>query len=330
MKLLKILLILLFSFTLTGCVSYSELNELGIIDMVLIDKEEDNYKVTINMLIPKEDDLENSKIYTATSTSLNECLNQLYLSSTKKISFSHLELLVLTPNIERRDYDKITNLFLKRVDSRNTFSTIITSTPDKLLEYQSKDINNLININSEEEGIVTIKQFDSIIKDILEMGISYVPRVKIEEDIIIEGYQSIYEENKLLSKEESIGYNFITNQITESLFTKDNIGFKITNSRTDLKVNKNKITIKVTSTYQIMSNSSIKDKEKAEKIYNQKIKEYLNAFLKNNPYHYFYQLIEKFNYPYYRSHNNIKLEFSIQLDSSLIDNSTMKGEITHE
>lgn len=330
MKLLKILLILLFSFTLTGCVSYSELNELGIIDMVLIDKEEDNYKVTINMLIPKEDDLENSKIYTATSTSLNECLNQLYLSSTKKISFSHLELLVLTPNIERRDYDKITNLFLKRVDSRNTFSTIITSTPDKLLEYQSKDINNLININSEEEGIVTIKQFDSIIKDILEMGISYVPRVKIEEDIIIEGYQSIYEENKLLSKEESIGYNFITNKITESLFTEDNIGFKITNSRTDLKVNKNKITIKVTSTYQIMSNSSIKDKEKTEKIYNQKIKEYLNAFLKNNPYHYFYQLIEKFNYPYYHSHNNIKLEFSIQLDSSLIDNSTMKGEITHE
>lgn len=330
MKLLKILLILLFSFTLTGCVSYSELNELGIIDMVLIDKEEDNYKVTINMLIPKEDDLENSKIYTATSTSLNECLNQLYLSSTKKISFSHLELLVLTPNIERRDYDKITNLFLKRVDSRNTFSTIITSTPDKLLKYQSKDINNLININSEEEGIVTIKQFDSIIKDILEMGISYVPRVKIEEDIIIEGYQSIYEENKLLSKEESIGYNFITNQITESLFTEDNIGFKITNSRTDLKVNKNKITIKVTSTYQIMSNSSIKDKEKTEKIYNQKIKEYLNAFLKNNPYHYFYQLIEKFNYPYYHSHNNIKLEFSIQLDSSLIDNSTMKGEITHE
>lgn len=326
MKYIKLLIIILFSFLITGCVSYSELNEIGIIDMIIIDKTDDNYILTINMLLPTKDDLENKKIYSETSSSLNECLNKLHLSTTKKISFSHLELMILTPNLENKDYDEIINLLLNRPDSRNTFSTVITDNPNKVLEYKSQDINDLININNEEEGTVAIKQFNDIIKDILEMNLSYIPRVKLEDELTIEGYQSIYYENKLLSKEESIGYNFLTNKITGALFTVDNIGFKTTNSKTNIKVNDNKIKIEINNTYKILSNNNnTTNNNKIEKLYNSKIKEYINTYLDNNPYSYFYNLIEKYDYYYYKENNNISLEFDIKINSSKIDNSNIKG-----
>lgn len=326
MKYTKLLIIILFTFLITGCVSYSELNELGIIDMIIIDKKDDEYIVTVNMLLPKDDDLENKKTYTETNKSLNECLNDLYLSTTKKISFSHLELMALTPNIEKKDYDEIIELFLNRVDSRNTFSTIIVDDTTKLLEYKTEDINDLININNEEDGTVSIKQFNDIIKDILEIDLTYVPRITIKDEIIIEGYQSIYHENKLLSKEESIGYNFITNKITGALFTVEKIGFNINNSRTNIRVNNNKIKIEIISSYQVMSNnSSIIDDKRIEKIYNTQIKEYINNYLDNNSHNYFYNLVKKYNYNYYKEHNNIKLEFDITMTSSKINNPNIKG-----
>jgi len=326
MKYIKFIIIIIFSFSVTGCVSYSDLNELGIIDMIIIDKKDKEYVVSINMLLPTDDNLENKKNYIATNKSLNECLNDLYLSTTKKISFSHLELIALTPNIEKKDYDEIINLFINRVDSRNTFSTIIVDNPDKLFEYKSSDINNLININNEEKGIVSIKQFDDIIKDILEIDIAYIPRIKIENEIIIEGYQSIYRKNKLLTIEESIGYNFITNKIIGSLFTVDEIGYNLTTSRTNIKIDRNKIKIGITTSYQIISNNSnIKDDKKIEKIYHNEIKKYINSYLENNPHNYFYNLIEKYDYKYYQSNNNIKLEFDINISSTKINNPNIEG-----
>lgn len=331
MKYIKLIILLLVPLLVTGCVSYTELNELGIIDMILIDKIDDKYVVTINMITPKEDDLENKTTYKASNKNLDECLNDLYLSTTKRIYFSHLELLTLTPNIEKKDYDEIINLFLNRVDSRNTFSTIIVNNSEKLFDFKSKDINDLININSEENTIVSIKQFDDIIKDILEINISYVPRINLEDKITIEGYQSIYEENKQLSLDESIGYNFITNNINQAVFIDNDIGYKIINSNTSIKTKDNKVTLNISTNYQIVTNnSSIKNEKEIKKIYNDKIKSFINEYIKNNNHNYFYNLIKKYDYKYYNSNNNIPLEFEINITSSKIDNSNIEGSNNYE
>lgn len=325
MKYLKIILFVLILTSLTGCVSYTELNETAIIDTILIDKKDEQYIVTINMLTPTKDDLEKRKTYTATNTSLDKCLSELYLSTTKKIAFSHLELLAITPNIQQEELKEIINLFLNRVDSRNTFSTIVVTNPDKLFDYKTKDINELININHNERGIVSIKQFDSIIKDILEMNVSYVPRIKIEDELIIEGYQSIYSETRLLSIDESIGYNFITNNIKQGLFNINDIGIKLNTSNTTIKVNKNKIDINITSSYQVLNNNQNKKDSEITKSYNNALKKYINQFIYNNKPNYFNNLIEKYQYDYYKDHKNFKLEFDIHVTSTKIENSNIQG-----
>lgn len=326
MKYIKLILLFFIIFLSTGCVSYTELNELGIIDMILIDKNNDNYLVTINMITPTDNDLEKKITYQASGENLDKCLNELYLKTTKKIAFSHLELMALTTNIKKSDYDEIINLFLNRVDSRNSFSTVIIDNSEKLFEYKSKDINDLININGEESGIVFIKQFDEIVKDILELNISYIPYISVEDELTIKGYQSIYEEEKLLSKEESIGYNFITNNITQSVFIRDNIGFKLNRSNTMIKVDENKIKININNNYQIVTNNSdISNDKEIERIYNEEIKKCIEAYINNNNHQYFYNLIRKFDYKYYKNNKDIELEFIININSSLIKNSNIKG-----
>ena len=62
MKYIKVIILVLLLSLITGCVSYTELNELGIIDMILIDKVDNEYIVTINMITPEKDNLEKSII----------------------------------------------------------------------------------------------------------------------------------------------------------------------------------------------------------------------------------------------------------------------------
>ena len=329
MKYIKILIIVFLGITLTGCVSYMELNELGIIDMILIDKVDNQYVVTINMLTATKDDLENKKTYTAINNSIDECLNDLYLYTNKKISFTHLELMAFTPNLHNKEYNDIINLFLNRVDSRNTFSTVIIdndndSYSSKLFEYKSSDINNLININHEEYGMVAIKQFDSIIKDILEMKISYIPKISIEDELYIKGYQSIYSDYQDLSFEESLGYNFITNQISQSKLNINNIGLKIDTSNTIIRVNKNEITFNINISYQITNNND-SPLEEIDNLCKDKIKDYISSFINNSHDNYFLYLIEKYQNNYFKENNKINIKYKINIVTNRIDNTNIKG-----
>ncbi len=331
MKHIKLLILILLLVFTTGCVSYSELNELGIVDMILIDKDNNQYVVSLNMLTPTEDDLKSNKVYTTSDKSLDKCLTNLYLESNKKISFSHLELILFTTNLEKDDYDEVINLFFNRSDSRNTFSTVITNPKTNLENYRKDDINNLININHENEGIVAIKQFDDVVKDILEIKNSYIPKIDDKDSIKIDGYYSIYNENKLLTKDESIGYNFITDNIIKNEFEVNDINFKINYSKTNLKINKNKITINITTTYQIMSNNTIiKDDKKLDLLFQEGVKKYINSYLALNNYNYFNNLLKKYDYKYYKNNKDITFKFSIKISSNKINNSNIKGDDSYE
>lgn len=329
MRKLKLLTISLLCFFLTGCVSYMELNELGIVDMIVIDKIDKNFVISINMITPTKEELEESVHYTVEASSLEEGLNKLYLESSKKVSLAHIELLCLTENIKKDDLDIITNLFLNRNDARNTFSTmIINGNYDTLLDFKSLDINELININNEEYGVVSIKQFDEIIKEILEMKISYIPTLKINSDnkLEIEGYSSIYEQEKKLSIKESVGLNLITNNIKKSLISTNDIDYKLESANTTVKTNKNKVTIDINATFNILSNNSkIQDKKELQNKFNKELKDIINDYLDNNKLNYFYYLISKYDAKYYKENKDIKLKFDINITSSINENSNIKG-----
>lgn len=330
-----ILMLISILFLSTGCISYTELNDIGIVNAIGINKVDKKYEITINMLIPEEDTLEQTKQFKTTSTNLDEAINDLYSKSLRKIYLSHVDLLLLSNNLEKEDYDDIINLFFNRNDSRNTFSTVIVKNynANNIFKTEPNNINSLIKVNSEENGLVKIKQFDEVVKDILEKDISYIPIIELKDEPNILGYKTIYSNNKILSTNESLAYNFLTNNINQAtiISKKENINFKINESITNIKVNQNNITININSNITILSNdTNIKEKHKIKEIYDQELQSLLTNYIDNNEHSYFYNLVKKYDYNYYINNKEPKLNFKFEISSSINENSNTIGGTGYE
>ena len=309
------LIIFVFLFFTTGCLNYTELNDIGIINSIGINKKGNNYIININMLTPTEKDLQNNNVYEIESNSLNEAFDKLYLKTSKQTNLSHLELLILSNNLTKDDYDNIKDFFINRTDSRNTFNVIMLEnyTRENVFKFTQEEINNLISTNNSEDGLVSPKSFDEMLEDILSIKISYIPLIEIHENMNILGYKSIYEKNKTLSKKESIAYNFITNKIKRATIVDNETNIKIDKSITNIKINKDIITININST--IMSNDS--NQSITEK-YNKLLKSYINDFINKYYQDYFYKLIEKYTYNKYKAKDikfiiNIKSKYNMEV-----------------
>ena len=306
MKKINLLIILILICT-TGCLNYTELNDIGIINTIGINKEDNNYIIDINMLTPTEKDLEKDKVYQIEAKSLNEAFDKLYLKTSKKINLSHLELMILSNNLNKYDYDNLKDFFINRTDTRNTFNVVILENynSDNLFLYTQEEINNLILTNYLEDGLVSQKTFDELIEDILSIQESYLPAIEINKDMTILGYQKVYKNNKLLSKEDSIAYNFITNKINKCIISDKDTNIRINKSNTIIDISKNIITININSTILTNeSNNNIKDK------YNKIMKAYIENLLKNNDLELFKDLIKKHNHN--KSITNIKYKINIK------------------
>lgn len=313
MKKSKIIILLILLINLTGCINYTELNELGIIDMIIIDKKEDTWQLNINMVIPKQDNPNNSTFHITTGKTLSEAINNIYLQSSKKVYLAHLNALGLTQNLTNKDIDIIIDFFLSRNDSRGTFYVIYFDNYNNQNTYLSEDIINLIESNQSEKANVAGIYFDEVIQNLLELKTSYIPSV--DSNLKILGYQKIYQNTKSLSKEESFALNILTNKVNTSYISlENNINIKINSINTNIIVNQNKINLTITS-------SITNDKEK----YNEYLKTIINNYLDNNTLEYFTNLIKKYNYQKYKD-NNITPIFSIKYITK-INNTTGRRNI---
>lgn len=307
------LLLIFIIFLITGC-TYTDINDIGIINTLGINKIDDNYIIDINMLTPTANNLKENKTYQTQAPSLNEAFDKLYLLTYKDINLSHLELLVLSPKIKKEDYDNIMSFFINRDESRNTFNSIIVENYDtnNIFKYDSKELNSLIKTNHLEDGIIAPVGFDKVMEDIKNLKISYIPTIKIKDKIEILGYRSIYKNEKLLSLRESISYNFLTNKITKCNLVDENLNIKIDKSITSLEVIKNKINITVNSTLTNYGKSKNPEKE-----YNNILKGYLSEFLEGNDLSYFENIIKKYDYNYYKKNKENKIDFDIKIEGKL-------------
>ena len=312
MKIIKfIIIVLILSFN-TGCLNYVELNNIGIINTIGISKTENDYVININMLTPKEDDLEKNQVFETKAKKVSEAFDKIYLITEKNINLSHLELLILDKTLSKKEYDDIIEFFLKRNDSRNNFNVVIMEnySKDTVFKYDSNDINELIKTNSKEDGIITPKTFDEIIEDISNIEISYIPAIEVKDTIKILGYRSIYKEENLLNEQDSLIYNFLRDKIIKCYIVDKDLNLRVDKNKTLIDVKDNIITIN------IKSNITLFDTDEEDK-YKDFLERNIKSFIEKNDISYFYNLIKKYNYNYYKSNKDIDLNFKIAINIKL-------------
>ena len=323
MKKIKLIFLFISIFFLTGCLNYIELNSIGLINVIGISKSDANYVISINMLETTAEETEENKNYKVEASSITQAFDKLYLLTTKNINLSHLEVLILDKSLDKQAYDDIKSFFLTRNDSRNTFNVVILENynDETLFKFEYKDINYLIETNHKEDGIVSPKSFDELIEDILNLNISYIPTIKVDEKLEILGYRTVYKNNKLFSIKESITHNFLTNNIVKANLIDENLNIKIDKSITNIYTDKSTIEININSTLTDYSNSS-----NIENKYNKTIKEYILEYLDNNDLNYFKQIIKKHNYNYYKNNKDKEVTFKVSVQSKINKEAKQNGK----
>lgn len=315
---------------LTGCTSYTELNDLSIVSTIGIDYKDDKYELIVNVIDGKLDDQEIEKSITTFKSdkkTLEEAFNDIYLKSSKKLYLSHLDLLIITEDAINQKFSSIIKNFLENNEYRNNFNVVLLS-DFSLSEFmsqniQAEDINNLITTNQKETGFSIVKDFEMIVKELLIDQNSYLPTISYpNEELTLNGFTLIknYKIYKQLTLDESILLNMLQNKVHKAYLNNSNI-FE---NQTLVTTKQNHITFRFITT--LNKDSNFEEKTKKQ------LTEFLTKYQKEN-----YDILKltekvrKNDYQYYKNNKDLlsKLTFSFEFEIKEKEN-YLQGDAIYE
>ncbi len=320
MKKYKILILFVSFLFLTGCSSYTELNELGIVDTLGIDYTEKGYHLYINITEGNQEDgtlKKDSITYDAESKTIQQAFHQLYLKSNKKIYLSHMNTLLLSEKVINQHLKDVITYLLNQRDIRNNFHLIQMESDMKEVfskEIEAKDFNELIKMNEQYMGTTKSITFEQFLEELLIDQNTYLPLVKYKQELEIQGLSLIkdFKVFDVLSPNDTILLNILNNNIHQSIYHDTTI-YK---NQTVLEYQKNQVTFHI--------QMEVNDKDTSEKKQlEEDLKELLTSYQEQG-----YDLI-KLVYQMKQNHlfsfnedkillNNIHLKFQIHMNA--IDN----------
>ena len=241
---MKKIFLIIFIFFLGGCYNYKELNKIGIVSSISIDKKENMYKVGAQVLnVKNKDDTSSSKVivYEEKGKTIEEALRKMTTKSDKKLYGGHLGKLVINEDVAKESIIDVLDLFQRLPEIKDEFTITISKDIDafdviKIMtspesipadyvtgEIQTADIESALTYSSKLDEFVSfyIDPSISVIKvsnynkngTTLKNNETTNPKTRIILDNI-----AITKDGKLekyLNEEETIGYNFIRNRVNE-------------------------------------------------------------------------------------------------------------------
>ena len=245
---MKKIILILFIFFLSGCYNYKELNKIGIVSSISIDKKNDMYKIGAQVLnVKNKDDTSSSKVivYEESGKTIEEALRKMTTKSNKKLYGGHLGKLVISEDVAKESIIDVLDLFQRLPEIKDEFTITISKNIDafdviKIMtspesvpadyvssEIETADIESALTYSSKLDEFISF-----YLKDYIDPSISVIkvdnydkkgttlennettnPKTRIVLDNI-----AITKDGKLekyLNKDETIGYNFIRNRIKE-------------------------------------------------------------------------------------------------------------------
>lgn len=305
---MKKLLLFIFIIFLTGC-TLPDIGNIAVVSSIGISHDKEVYTVYVKILATDDDN--EDVILTKTCLKLDDCFYDITKDLSKKLYLTQMDLLVIDDNIEKKNIDEIINFFLSQKSSRNSFSIIATDKiNDKIFKNEEKDINNMLDLSISTNAIVKRISFDSVLKDILNFNISFIPYLKFDDVPEVISYKEIYENSKVLSKDESIAVNIIRGNLKNFTFVKDGKKYNLENCTTSCTV-KDDVNIKFVCDY--IGNDAVN-------ILNINLEGITSDYLKNNDKNYL-------NYIYYKYKNSLENNVNYNITVSVKKLKTNGGEM---
>ena len=193
MKKIIIIMILLF---LTGC-DYVELNDLSIIKSIAIDYQENQYSLYAEIIDEINDDnTPTTKIIEVDGKNINECFSKLIIHSNKTIHYSHIDLLILSTNLNNKNLEEIFNYFLENNYFRNDFMTISSNDPKTLIKDSKYDEIEQFLKNNQHKELINI-DIEEVIKKYLNNNTIILSLFEYKNNNILYKYNVKYINNSI-------------------------------------------------------------------------------------------------------------------------------------
>ncbi len=332
----KILFLFIFLFLFTGCVSYTELNELGIINAIALSKENEEIILTASLLSPKKEEGESTydiRFLESKGKTIDEAFQNLYLESNKKIFLSHLQLLVVDEAMAQNHLKELLSFFLENETSRNNFPIVLAkeAPPQELLQTDeaSPSVEDLLLVNQTTRSESFLLTLEDLARLILEEDSSVIPVVGFNQNPIILGLAYVKGQKvEYLSLEESNAYLFLTNKIQKMNFTLEDEKITVDENNTLVTASKNQIHITFQTTLFFDG-----DKEKGKTLFEEEVRKRIDSLfqkLKEEDIDllHFTTLVYRNDYPYYKTHSeNLFHHLSYEITfQTKVENASLKQE----
>ncbi|TMV46944.1 Ger(x)C family spore germination protein [Paenibacillus mesophilus] len=239
---------------LSGCWNRRELNDLAIALGMGIDKQGDQYRVSVQIVNPQEiaakkggGDNSPVTIYEESGRTIFECLRRMTTSTPRKIYTSHLRTLIISEEVAREGIKNILDFFARDHELRTDFYVIIAreskakeamSVLQPLEKVPANFLFKTLQTSEKAWAPTTGRYLDDLISDLMSKGRAAtltgvrvvgdeeagrsVDNLKTAHTNASIKYSSIgvFQKDKLvgwLDESESKGYNFIINKVRSTV-----------------------------------------------------------------------------------------------------------------
>jgi spore germination protein KC len=243
MRKIAVILFLIPSFLLTGCWNAREINELGFVLSIGLDKTDDGFKVTAQMASPdtfsKTPSGSGSQktnkpfwIITSTGKTIFEAIRNMASISSRRIFWAHIKVIIISEELARSNTLEIFDFFTRNPELR--LRTLIAVTPDeagKIIEvipemekdpalYLEKIIENR-SLNGKSYSVM-LKDF---LEDYLDPNVGpvtsrFVLDKSKSQPVVKSSGAYVFDGNKVsasLSEEETRGLLWLKNKMKDSI-----------------------------------------------------------------------------------------------------------------
>ena len=195
MKHIKLIILIFILLITTSCYNYVEVNELAIIEGLSIDYYDNKYQLTTEIIDIKSEN-ENGYLINTSSNNINESFENIKNLSSKDISLSHLEIIILSKEILLNHINEISDYFIKDNNITTNFYLTYANNPNKILNNKNDNykINSKYIVDYLDKQKNNKYKFDYIITSIKNNKNYSIPYLYLENNIIkIDKDDFIYE-----------------------------------------------------------------------------------------------------------------------------------------
>lgn len=280
---MKKIIIILIILLLTGCYDYVEIDDLVIISGMLIDYQDNKYKIT-SQVIENESETK-IKVFTTVADTIEECISEISKLSNKDIFISHLKVLIITEDLIKSNKD-FYDFFLRDPKSKMNFYIYYVDNKykDEILNIYKDDngsslyLKDLMVFNNKIFSSSTPVSFLDLTQRKMEYGIdSIYPNISIKENnnekiLYLENLVTFNNKNEkiILNDKNGIYYNMLINNIKKTIINipcnNGNFSININNQKTKFKWKNNTFNINIILTGKINSYNCKYDLNKSDSI----------------------------------------------------------------